>query len=67
MKLALIRIGIFLEWSLFFYALFFVLDVVLPEFISSSIALLITVAAFLNKRNERQHAILKRPVIEILK
>jgi ABC-type protease/lipase transport system fused ATPase/permease subunit len=65
MKIALIRLGIYLEWSLFFYLIFFILDLFIYNFLATTIALLITVSAFLNKRNSNQHKLLKRPIIEI--
>ena len=65
MEIAAKRILIYLEWALFGYALFFILNVFLYEFISFFIALIITVASFLDKGNYAQHAALKQPILEI--
>lgn len=66
MKIALIRISIYLQWGLFFYGLFWLMNIFLFEFLAATIALIISVEAFFNNRNIKQHNILKRPVIEVI-
>lgn len=65
-KRALMILGIYLQWGLFFYVTFCVIDIFLFEFVAATIALIISVEAFFNKRNIKQHNILKRPVIEVI-
>ena len=65
MKVAASRILIYVEWSLFGYILFFIMNLILVEFLAFAIALIVTVGAFLHPRNRMQLNKLKRPRWEI--
>lgn len=66
LKRSLMILGIYLQWGLFFYGLFWLMNIFLFEFVAATIALIISVEAFFNNKNIKQHNILKRPVIEVI-